>query len=187
MEALTPSSDINIAVRRMTDNDYARMAEFCCGVEVLDHFFRYEVKECVQKRYLAAYCVTNGDEIVGAFTLMNDALIISSQDEKTDFIDDLRFEAPDEVVDFFKRQTTYPAINIGHLGTSIKCQGLGIGMAVIDLVVATFSNYSQAGCQFVTVDALNNNRTIKFYRQNDFSFQTNRDMTSTTRRMYRIL
>lgn len=59
--------------------------------------------------------------------------------------------------------------------------------AIVDMVVKTFEKYRQAGCQFVTVDALNNPRTVSFYRNNLFNFQTNRDMYSATRRMYRIL
>lgn len=60
-------------------------------------------------------------------------------------------------------------------------------MMIVEFVAGTFSQYRQAGCQFVTVDALNNKRAIKFYQNNLFSFQTNRDFYSPTRRMYRFL
>lgn len=104
----------------MTDADYENMSAFSCGVKELDDFFRYEVKECVERKYLSAYCAfTESDGIVAAFTLMNDAIMIDSEDEKTDFFDDLRLEEDSSVVDFFKRQSSFPAINIGHLGTSV--------------------------------------------------------------------
>lgn len=180
--------DIDFKIRQMTDADYENMSAFSCGVEELDNFFHYEVRQCVYHRYLSAYCAYNeSGEIIAAFTLMNDALMISSHVEKDDFIEDLRFETEGDIVDFFKRQTSYPAINIGHIGISTKCQSRGLGAAILDLVVVTFKEYKQAGCQFLTVDALNNPRTIGFYRKNMFSFQTNRDMYSSTRRMYRIL
>ena len=188
--ARTLSSDIKsqIKVRLMTDADFEKMSTFTCGVEELDNFFHIEVRECMQRHYLAAYSVfIDSGEIVAAFTLMNDALMIRSESEKEDFIDDLRFETTEDFVDFLNRQTSYPAINIGHLGTSTRFQGLGIGTMVIDLVAETFAAHSQSGCQFITVDALNNSATTKFYCSNYFSFQTNRDMTSHTRRMYRIL
>lgn len=71
----------------MTDADYENMSAFSCGIDKLDNFFQYEVKECVRKRYLSAYCVSlNSGEIVAAFTLMNDALMISSQIEKEDLL-----------------------------------------------------------------------------------------------------
>ena len=118
---------------------------------------------------------------------MNDAIMIDSEDEKTDFFDDLRLEEGFSVVDFFKRQSSYPAIDIGHLGTLLDFQGNGIGMFIVEFVAGTFSQYRQAGCQFITVDALNNPRTVSFYLNNQFNFQTNHDFYSATRRMYRIL
>ncbi|MCM1309725.1 MAG: hypothetical protein NC301_01705 [Bacteroides sp.] len=172
----------------MTDADYENMSAFSCGDTELDNFFRNEVRECVNKHYLAAYSVLSPkEEIIAAFTLMNDALMIESQTAKEDFIDDMRFETEPDIVDFFKRQTSYPAINIGHLGTASPHQCKGIGMAIIELVANTFQEYKQAGCQFITVDALNNSRTTRFYLDNGFYFQTNKDFYSSTRRMYRIL
>lgn len=106
----------------MTDADYENMSAFSCGVDELDSFFRYEVRECVCRRYLSSYCaLLDSEEIVAAFTLMNDALMISGPTEKEDFIDDLRLETSSDFVDFFNRQTSYPAVNIGHLGTSVNC------------------------------------------------------------------
>ncbi len=188
MVAKTQYSDIDIQIRMMTDADYENMSAFSCGVDELDEFFRYEVKECVERRYLSAYCAfTESSGIVAVFTLMNDALMISSQIEKEDFIDDLKLEVDADIVNFFGRQSSYPAINIGHLGSAVEYQSRGIGMVIIEFVAETFSNYHQAGCQFITVDALNNPESIKFYSSNGFNYQTNRDMHSPTRRMYRIL
>lgn len=126
-------------------------------------------------------------EIEAAFTLMNDALMIGTQGEKEDFFDDLRLETDEDIVTFLNRQSSYPAINIGHLGTLEKYQSLGIGSMIIDLVADTFAKHRQTGCQFITVDSPNNDRTTKFYCKNFFGFQTNSDSTSPTRRMYRIL
>lgn len=172
----------------MTNADCENMSVFSCGVDELDHFFRHEVQECVKRHYLSAYCaILSSGDIVAAFTLMNDALMIPSQTEKEDFIEDLKFEVDTDIIRFFNRQSSYPAINIGHLGTSVNYQSKGIGTAIIDLVADTFAKYRQAGCQFITVDALNNSRSIKFYQINGFTPQTNKDICSATRRMYRIL
>ncbi len=172
----------------MTEADFHRLSAFNCGVEELNHFFRHEVKECVSRHYLAAYCAyLPSGEIIAAFTLMNDALMIPSNTEKAEFIDDLKYETTEDCINFFNRQTSYPAINIGHLGVSKPYQKKGIGTAIIDLVSVTFANYKQAGCQFVTVDAINQNNTLLFYVSNLFHFQTIRDSYSSTRRMYRII
>lgn len=172
----------------MTEADYENMSAFSCGVIELDNFFQHEVKECVKHHYLSAYCAfLDSGEIIAAFTLMNDALMIPAQDDKLDFIDDLKFEVDSDIADFFKIQSSYPAINIGHLGTSTNYQSQGIGTSIIDLVAETFSEYRQAGCQFITVDALNNSRTLKFYHNCGFCPQTNKDAYYATRRLYRIL
>lgn len=172
----------------MDDADYENLSAFSCGVGPLDDFFNHEVQECVRRHYLAAYCAYNNDgELVAAFTFMNDALMIAGETEKNDFIEDLKLEANSDIVDFFNKQSSYPAINIGHLGTRTCCQRRGTGTAIIDLVADTYQRFKQAGCQFITVDALNNPLTTGFYRKSGFFFQTNKDFYSATRRMYRIL
>lgn len=163
------------------------LSDFSCGVKDLDDFFHHEVLACITHHYLAAYIVKIKDEIAAIFTLMNDALMITGPIEKKDFIDDLQWETADVDVDFLSRQTSYPAINIGHLGVSTNWQGSNLGSIVLTYVASTFSSYKNAGCQFLTVDAINNGRTTKFYAKNDFSFQTLKDSAKSTRRMYRIL
>ena len=188
MTARIHSLDIDFKIRLMKDSDYDKLSDFSCGVAQLDDFFHYEIKECVLHHYLAAYCaITEDDTIVAVFTLMNDAVMIDSHTEKDDFIDDIRLDNCDEIVDFFIKQSSYPAINIGHLGTAQAFQRRGIATAIIDLVSATFSSYDRAGCQFITVDAINTPATTKFYIENQFNFQTNRDFYDDTRRMYRII
>lgn len=172
----------------MTDADYENMSAFTCGVKELDEFFGNEIRKCVERRYLSAYsAILSSGEIIAAFTLMNDALMIIEEADKKDFIDGLRFETDADTVEFFNRQTSYPSINIGHLGTLLPYQCKGTGMAIVEFVAETFLHYRQSGCQFITVDALNNLRTLKFYLKNGFSFQTNKDFYWSTRRMYRIL
>lgn len=172
----------------MTDADFDAMSTFCCGEDELDSFFRYEAKECVRHKFLASYCaVSNSGEIIAAFTLMNDAVILNGDTEKQDFFDDLEYNTSYDDRIFFKRQHTFPAINLGHLGVSKKHQHHRIGMSILSFIAATFSDYKQAGCQFLTVDAINKSNVTKFYCMNGFCFQTNRDFASSTRRMYRIL
>ena len=82
----------------------------------------------------------------------------------------------DEYAETFERQTSFPAVNIGHLGVRADYQSKGIGRQIIDFVLYTFSHYDISGCQFITVDSLNNPRTNKFYLNNGFVNQTNSDM-----------
>lgn len=106
---------------------------------------------------------------------------------KKDFIEETCSKISSEYVSIFENQTSYPAINIGHLGVKEDFQSKGIGQKIIDFVIYTFCNYNMSGCQFITVDSLNNKRTNKFYSRNYFYNQTNSDCTSATRRMYKPL
>lgn len=179
--------EIDFQIRLLKDADFENMSAFFCNVRALDDFFHDEMKECVDRHYLSAYCAyLPSGEIIAAFTLMNDALMIVSQTEKEDFIEDLRLETNHNTVDFLNRQSSYPAVNIGHLGVAEKFQRRGIGSAIIDLVVDTFSKHRQTGCQFITVDALNNPGALRFYCKNAFGYQIMRDQYSPTRRMYRF-
>lgn len=180
--------DIDFTINLIGENDYDRLDGFSCGEKELDDFFRYEIKSCVVHHYLAPYCASlSSGEIVAAFTLMNDALMISGEVDKDDFLDDLTYASTPVDVEFFTRQHSFPAINIGHLGIMKKYQGQGIGTAILDFLADTYQNFRQAGCQFITVDAINKPAVTRFYECNGFYFQTDRDFYSSTRRMYRIL
>jgi len=90
-----------------------------------------------------------------------------------------------EYSEIFRRQPSYPAINIGHLAVRNDMQSRGIGRLIVEFVAATFSHIRIAGCQFLTVDALNNPRTINFYHDKiGMEFQTVYDMGAHTRRMF---
>lgn len=183
------SSDIDILIERLQETDYSELQSFSCGTEELDNFFREELPLCVKYRYFAAYCAKerNSGELVAIFTLANDVVVVGSVEDKADFVEDVKFLMDDEYVQTFERQSSFPAINIGHLGIREDWQSKGIGSQIVDFILYTFSNYRLSGCQFITVDSLNNPRTNKFYMNNGFVNQTNNDSVSHTRRMYMYL
>lgn len=181
MEAKIRFSATDISISPITDSDSQSLSVFCCGEPEIDDFFHDEVALCSKYKYLIPYKCTlkDTDEIIGVFTLANDILRLEYED-KIDFPN-----LHDEYNDIFQRQTSYPAVNIGHLGVRADVQSKGIGALIIDFVRMTFSIYRMAGCQFVTVDALNNQRAIHFYQDKvGFEFQTLADYGNHTRRMY---
>ncbi len=187
MEEKIQSSDIDIRINKLTEEDIEKLSSFSCGNDKLDDFFHNEIYICSKYHYVSAYCVKDvqSDEIVAVFTLANDAVVIGDvNDDLEDFIQMSALRINEEYLPVFKQQTSFPAINIGHLGTRADLQSKGIGTKVLDFVLTTFINYDIAGCQFITVDSLNNEKTNKFYMKNGFSNQTNNDMTHDTRRMY---
>lgn len=187
METRIQYSDIDIKIEKIKEEDTEELSSFSCGNGALDDFFHNEIHICSKYHYVSAYCARDAQsgEIVAVFTLANDAVVIGdSGDDLEDFIETSAIRINEEYQPVFKQQTSYPAINIGHLGIRADLQSKGIGTKVLDFVLATFISYEIAGCQFITVDSLNNERTNKFYMKNGFSNQTNNDMTHETRRMY---
>lgn len=181
MEASTRFSAEDFNISHLTESDSQALSDFYCGVKEIDDFFHEEVFLCAKYKYLIPYkCVLKSTgEIVGAFTLAND-LIALEQEDKIDF-PNLNFE----YFDIFKRQTSYPAVNIGHLAVKNKYQSKGIGSIIVDFVRVTFALYRLSGCQFITVDALNTANTLRFYQNKmGFELQTLYDVAAHTRRMY---
>ena len=159
---------------------------FSCGCEELDHFFHEEIYLCTKHHYISAYCAKDirTNEIVAIVTLSNDSVVIHNVEDKDDFVEMSKSRIDNEYIPTFEKQTSFPAINIGHLGVRTNIQSKGVGEQILDFVLYTFSNYNISGCQFITVDSLNNKRTNKFYVRNGFANQTNSDSYNSTRRMY---
>jgi len=79
----------------------------------------------------------------------------------------------DDYNNIFKKQILFPAINITYFGVSKNLQSKEIGTNILDYIVHTFTAYKLAGCQFITVDSLNNRRTNAFYTKYGFCNLTN--------------
>lgn len=186
MAVKTQFLDINISINKLTGEDMNNVLSFSCGCEELDHFFHEEICLCSKHHYISAYCAKDirTDEIVAIFTLSNDSVVIDNVEDRDDFVEISKGRINNEYIPTFEKQTSFPAINIGHLGVRTNIQSKGIGEQILDFVLYTFSNYDMSGCQFITVDSLNNKRTNKFYARNGFINQTNSDSYNSTRRMY---
>lgn len=184
MAEKTRYSASNLKISLLTEE--TDLSTFSCGNKELDSFFKKEVYLCQKYKYVSAYCVSDirSKEIIALFTLSNDSVIINNEDDLSDFMETSASEMDDEYQKTFGKQTSFPAINIGHLAVSKNKQSMGVGQFIIDYIIAISLNFTIMGCQFITVDSLNNKRTNKFYSDNEFYYQTNHDMYSPTRRMY---
>lgn len=181
MGARTQYSEIEITIDRLRKEDSEELSSFSCVCEELD-----EILLCSKYRYVSAYCAKEAgtDRIMALFTLANDAVVLDSIEDKEDLVLESIDGIPEEYLGTFKQQTSFPAINIGHLGVLTEMQGRHIGQQVIDYIIGSLISYDAAGCQFLTVDSLNNARTNHFYMSNGFCCQTFNDMNKPTRRMF---
>ena len=181
MAAKTRFLNSELSFKRIKEGDLQSLSAFSCGCPEIDDFFHDEVRLCRKYGYLIPYkcTVTDTGEMVGLFTLANDILSLEYED---------RINFPNlsaEYADIFSRQPTYPAVNIGHLAVRKDAQSKGIGRIIVDFIRLTFTSIRISGCQFITVDALNNPRTLSFYTDKLGSeFQTLSDLGKHTRRMY---
>jgi hypothetical protein len=171
------ATDIDIEPLNLSED----LSDFSCGNIELDDFFHKEVVLCCRYKYLTAYAVRSikSGEIIGLFTLSNDIVSLDNED-----IEDLKEGVGGEYKYIFGNQSSFPAVNIGHLAIKKNLQSKGIGRLVILYICHIFIQYRFTGVQFITVDSLNNPRTNKFYAKNRFLNQSNRDINQKTRRMY---
>jgi len=63
-------------------------------------------------------------------------------------------------------------------------QTKGIGTELLDFIKVSFTTENKTGCRFLIVDAYNKERTINFYKRNDFDFLSTADKDEDTRLMY---
>lgn len=58
---------------------------------------------------------------------------------------------------------------------------------ILDSLIYSFTHNNKTGCQFITVDAINEDPVIDFYSKNGFIFLTETDEYRDSRAMYRCL
>lgn len=122
--------------------------------------------------------------------MAHDLLILDPSNDM-EFLDEIRQSISQEDSSFVEelcKQKEFPAIKIEHLAVHKDFQSQQIGKCLISTIIGEIiSNKNWYGCQYLTVDSLNNSDTNKFYENNGFSYVSNRDMNKPTRKMYQTL
>ncbi|MCL1943164.1 MAG: GNAT family N-acetyltransferase [Candidatus Azobacteroides sp.] len=68
-----------------------------------------------------------------------------------------------------KSLSSYPATLIGRLGVDKEYGGKGVGTELIDFIKSWMLDpVNKTACRYLTVDAYNNEATLKFYEANSF-------------------
>ena len=164
----------------LTDHTFAVSENFSCGnsegEQDLNDFFENDAlsyqKRLLGRTYLftlknaANKSCTKGDkEIVTFFTVSNDSIRITNK-----FAEEYKQQFLEETDLRDKSIKRFPGVLLGRLGTNEKYAGYGFGSAVMTFIKNTFVTNNRTGCRFIIVDALNNERTLNFYKRNDFKF-----------------
>ncbi len=157
-------------------NPRDRRAEFSCGDEDLDEFYRIDSSAYSLQFLAVTYVFELDGKIVAYLSLSNDAI-------RRVGVEDKAFNRAMSDIPESKHYPSMPAVKIGRFGVSNMLQRSGIGTVVMDYIKMEFcSGTNKTGCRFLVVDAYAN--SVGFYRNNGFEFLSSRDRNSETRIMY---
>jgi GNAT superfamily N-acetyltransferase len=140
---------------------------FDCGHDDLNEFFAKDSINYSDQLLGKTYCFIsnhNPKEIVVAFTVANDSV-------KTTHLPQSRKQKVQKLIPHPKVMRSYPAVLIGRLGVNKQFSRGGIGSEAMDFIKAWFiDSKNKTGCRYIVVDAYNEERPIKFYERNNFTF-----------------
>jgi len=155
----------NCRVLSYTDELLKQSRPFSCGDKDLDGFFFYDAFKYERQLLGKSYCfrlLNDSSVIVCAFTLSN-----SSIDSRN--LPNSRKKKLTENIPHEKSLSTYPATLVGRVGVDKEFGGKGIGTELISFIKQWMLDpANKTACRYLTVDAYNNNTTLKFYAANGF-------------------
>ena len=138
---------------------------FSCGDKDLDDFFLYDAEKYESQLLGKSYCFcldNNKSTVVCMFTLSNSSIEARN-------LPNNRKRKLTENIPHEKSLSSYPATLIGRLGVDKKFSGKGIGTELIKIIKQWMLLPSNIpACRYLTVDAYNSERTLKFYEANGF-------------------
>ncbi len=178
-------------VERLTNID--ELKDFRCGVNAMDVFIHDGLDMSVVNHYCNAYVVKISDVGVpiAIFALSFDSLDLDT-DDKEDMMTGLSVEVPSVTLDYkdiFLNKTRYPALEITYLAVDERYAKQGVGRIIIESIVKKAQEQELAGCQFLTVEALNikEYNATGFYSRCGFSPCEYPNPNKGVLRMYRTL
>lgn len=155
-------TETQLIIRRMGADD--NRPPFSCGCNPdLDEFFHTDSIIGTRELISVTYAVEDNGVVVAFFCVSNDS--IRSEDTTKS-----RFKKLSSIIHSSKRYKNIPAVKIGRLATRENLQSQGIGKNILDFMKVWLTDGNKTGCRFIVVDAANNERSIKFYKNNGFDF-----------------
>jgi GNAT superfamily N-acetyltransferase len=175
---------VKLELVRLTDA--YRIKPFDCGIADLNEFLFNDAKTHLKYLSAVTYLFENKDKTIAYFSLQNDLLNINPHTDK-DFDKEISDIIADKDYSFLlemKDISMFPAVKIGRFAVDSEFQRSGYGTKILHFIIMSFLTNNKTGCQFITVDALNNVETLHFYEKNSLSFVTLYDFNKLSRQMY---
>lgn len=169
------------------------LADFYCGIVAMDNFIHGSFRMSLENHYCKAYVVKDASNcIVAMFALSFDSIDLDSDDCEELQAGISSAGSPDLQYDYedtFYCKQRYPALDIAYLAVSKDVQRVGLGAAIIEMIVEKAKNQNLAGCQFLSVEALatRDYSAVAFYEKCGFAPNELPNPNKDTLRMYKIL
>lgn len=155
--------------------DFAIVRDFSCDDKDLDDYIHNDAeahkKELLAETYILQDASIKNPFPVAFVSLCNDAIQLSEETKKG-------------LLSRKKQYRYHPAVKIARLGVQKDLQNQDIGTYLINMVKQLFLINNRTGCRFITVDAYNDPRVIRFYEKNGFNFLSEKDRNKDTRIMF---
>lgn len=172
--------------------DTQSLRNFRCGVKAMDCFIQDGLYLSVLHHYCQAYIVKLKKDIIALFALSFDSLDLDEED-KDDLMTGISVaDTPlltDNYKDIFLSKPHYLALEIAYLAVDEHYSHQGWGRIIIEAIADKAQTQEMAGCQFLTVEALNiqNHNAVTFYSKCGFSPSEYPNPNKGTLRMFRTL
>jgi GNAT superfamily N-acetyltransferase len=139
-----------------------KRADFCCGHNTIDNFFRNNIKNHHELHKIRAYIAKHGNDVAGYYCLVaqsNLPKILSEEAQKK-----------------FERVGATPCVYLSMLGVDKRYQGNGIGKTLtLHAMKKTLEVANIIGIYALTLEAVDV-KTSEFYKKVGFEFFTQGDL-----------
>ena len=172
--------------------DAQSLCGFRCGVPAMDRFIQDGLYLSVLHHYCQAYTVRQGEALLALFALSFDSLDLD-EDDKSDLMSGISIADTPSLMenykDIFLNKPHYPAMEIAYLAVDERYKRQGLGRIIIEAIADKVQTQTMAGCQFLTVEALNvqGHNAVAFYSKCGFSPSEYPNPNKGTLRMFRTL
>lgn len=164
MNEQTPILSSEIILRKL--DDMMDVSSFDCGIEELNGFLRENALEDYKNRMNVTYVLLHGKRVIAYYCILADRIDTKVDPIRRSIRDRLKRKS-----DY--RYTSFPSLKIGRLAVDKDFQSANhcevhLGQLIVNGLKYQYATERQFGCRYLTVDAMNNERTLHFYEQNGF-------------------